>query len=521
MSKLTKLLDQRDALVNELTEIEKPATDEARDFTTAEEVRRAIVTEKIAAVRADIDTKRTEERAKDDSAQDETRAQEERDAQARKDAAAAAARNAAGTGNISVGAGEHTYFRGGAYNYLQDLTRRAADIASGRWNPESDYNLRLRAHAGEIAVDAQDAARREKSGSPIMRGSFNRDRYLVAQTRAGMAESGMSSWEAQNRDLSTASGSGGEFVPPVYLTEDYVPFARAGRVFANAVHNEALPPGTMSINIPKIQGGTTVSPQALQNTNVSDTDLQTEYVTFPVITVSGAQVLSLQLIERSPIDFTGVTFQDLAMAQAQAVDQQCLNGTGANGQVTGALNTANIYDVTGFTSGDTYSTIQKLMGTVANAKALIASNRFMPATDIFMTPARWEYFEQQLDGNGRPLIVPMNNGPFNIVQMGPDMAVAQGATGGRLLGLNVWQDNNIPQTLGSGNNQDALVVTKSDDLYLYESPIISRALPQTYGAQLSVLVQLYNYIAFTAARYPTSVAYVTGNGLTNPITFLD
>jgi hypothetical protein len=49
--------------------------------------------------------------------------------------------------------------------------------------------------------------------------------------------------------------------------------------------------------------------------------------------------------------------------------------------------------------------------------------------------------------------------------------------------------------------------------YLYESPVVTRALPQTYGAQLSVLLQLFNYGAFTAARYPTANSVVTGTGL--------
>jgi hypothetical protein len=60
------------------------------------------------------------------------------------------------------------------------------------------------------------------------------------------------------------------------------------------------------------------------------------------------------------------------------------------------------------------------------------------------------------------------------------------------------------------------LVTKTNDLYLYETPVIARALPQTYGAQLSVLIQLYSYMAYSAARYPNSVAYITGTGLTPP-----
>ncbi len=515
MSKITKLFDERDALVAKLEAVITPATTEARDFTPAEEVQRALIGDQIAAVSAKIDARRDADRLEDEKREDAKRAEKAAKDQKRKDEKAAASREKNGIGNVRVGSGPKVYGAGSPNNYIMDQMKAAADRYSGRVDTEAQR--RLTQHAKEVAIDAADAQRRLDAGSPRSVNGINMDRYFISQIRHGMAASGLSQFEAQNRDLSTAAGSGGEFVPPIYLTEDYVPFARAGRVFANACHNFPLPPGTMSINIPKIQGGVTVSPQGTQNTNVSDTDLQTEYVTFPVITVAGAQNLSLQLVERSPIDFTGVAFEDLARAQAQAVDIQALNGTGSNGQVTGALNTAGIFDVTWATSATTV--IPALMGTVANAKSQIASSRFAPATDVFFTPSRWEWIEQQVDSNNRPLIVPTNNGPWNVVQTSPDMSIAQGATGGRLMGLNVWQYANIPATLGAGANQDAIIVTKSDDIYLYETPVISRALPQTYGAQLTILIQLYNYIAFTAARYPTSVAYITGNALTNPPTF--
>ena len=533
MSKLTKQLDRRDSVVAKLQPIIESALAESRDYTPAEEAQRALFNDQLAEIDAKITSIRTAEAEADKAAEaandddevtddekneDETRAAKAERAQERKLVKDAEAKNARGDGNmnLTVGAGEHVYYEGGPYHYLQDLALRAEKQFSGTFNPQADYNVRLAQHAKEISIDAQEAQRRLSSGTRVEKRGFSVDRYLVAQTRDSMARNaGVSSWDAQFRDLSTAAGSGGEFVPPIYLTEQYVPYARAGRVFANQCHMEMLPPGTMSINIPKIQGGTLVSPQSTQNTNVADQDLETEYVTFPVITVAGAQILSLQLIERSPIDFTGVAFGDLTLAQAQTVDQQALVGTGANGQVTGTINTSGITSVN-WPSGAT-ATITALMGVITNAKAQIASSRFMPATDVFMTPTRWEYLEGQVDTNGRPLIVPMNNGPFNVIQSSADMAIAEGATGGRLLGLNVWQDANIPSSLGSGNNQDAILVTKTNDLYLYETPVIARALPQTYGAQLSVLIQLYNYVAFSAARYPNSVAYITGSGLTPPV----
>jgi len=53
-------------------------------------------------------------------------------------------------------------------------------------------------------------------------------------------------------------------------------------------------------------------------------------------------------------------------------------------------------------------------------------------------------------------------------------------------------------------------VMRSSDLILWESGIRARVLPETRAANLTVLLQVYNYLAFTAARYPQSVVQITG-----------
>lgn len=47
----------------------------------------------------------------------------------------------------------------------------------------------------------------------------------------------------EQRDLSRTDGSGGYFVPPAWLMDDYITLARAGRPTANAVRNLPLLPG--------------------------------------------------------------------------------------------------------------------------------------------------------------------------------------------------------------------------------------------------------------------------------------
>ena len=125
------------------------------------------------------------------------------------------------------------------------------------------------------------------------------------------------------------------------------------------------------------------------------------------------------------------------------------------------------------------------------------------------------WIEQQVDSNNRPLVLPQQNGPWNVMQVSPDAATAEGLTGGRMLSCAVEQDFNIPADVNS--DQDIVFVCKCDDNYLYESPLVTRALPQTYGSQLSVLLQLYGYLAFSAARYHVSNTVITGTGLVEPV----
>jgi HK97 family phage major capsid protein len=496
-----KLLARRDAAIASIEALAKLATTEDRELTPEEVQKRDRFERTARKLEKRAVTARVDERV----------AKREKAAEARTDLGTDSAPTNSKGGAVKVTGSERVYREGGPYHYLTDLTQKALG--------NSDAAERLARHAKEVAVEASEAEARIRSGSarPF-------DRYFVRQVRAGMGASGAGPYEAQFRALSTAAGSGGEFVPPAYLTAKFVPFARPGRPFADSCTSEELPPGTMSINIPKVYGGTAVETQGTgnprsQNVGVQDTDLETEYVTFPVVTVAGQQVLSLQLLERSPVPFDDVTFRDLTLALAQKVDFKCIAGPGA-GDVLGALNTPNVVSVEwdAVEEGDA-GVIPDLLGALSGAKAAVASQRFLPATHVFFTPDRWEWVEQQTDKNGRPLIVPTTNGPFNVAQVAPEAGIAEGETGGRIQGLRSFQDFNIPANLGEGANQDAIVVAKMDDLYLYESPIVARALPQTLGQQLSVVLQVYEYMAYTAARYPVSVAYVTGTYLTNPVAF--
>ena len=318
------------------------------------------------------------------------------------------------------------------------------------------------------------------------------------------------------RDLSRTDGQGGYAVPPAWLMNQYIELARPGRPFANIVQRQPLPGGTDSINIPKILSGTTVGIQTSDNATVSDTDITDTFINAPVRTISGQQGVAIQLIDQSPIAFDDVVFRDLVAAHAAAIDTQVLDGTGTNGQLLGVDFTPGISTV----NADAL-TVQGIYSALANAIQLVHTQRFLPPEVIVMHPRRWGWLLSQLDSTGRPLFIPSagtyggGNSPYNAA--GIETSVASQTVVGHAVGLPIVTDPNISIFNGPfspSGNEDIIYVLRASDLVLWESGIRCRVLPETKAANLTVLLQLYSYAAFSAARYPQSV--VTISGLSQP-----
>ena len=127
---------------------------------------------------------------------------------------------------------------------------------------------------------------------------------------------------------------------------------------------------------------------------------------------------------------------------------------------------------------------------------------------IVMHPRRWAHLLTLLDTNNRPLFIPSENGPNNAA--GTLTNVAAEAVVGRCCGLPIVIDSNIPTTGGGASNEDVIVVLRSSDLLLFESGVRARVLPETKAQTLTIVIQLYSYVAFSSARFPQSVVMVTG-----------
>lgn len=384
-------------------------------------------------------------------------------------------------------------------SYLRDLT--AAQLGHGSVDP-SEARERLAKHATEVRVDLP----RIEARLAAARGGY------VDEVRAeGEDRSAEVRYEQERRDLSRTDGAGGEFVPPLWMVEDWISVSRASRVFADRCRNMPLPAGTDSINIPRVATGTSVAAQTADNAAVSDTDATTDSVSASVRTIAGQQDVAMQVLDQSPVAFDQVIFADLAEEHAVQLDTQALNGSNASGQMLGAFNIPSV-DTTAYT--DASPTVPELYPKLADSANEVATNRHRPVEAIFMHPRRWYWILSDTDASNRPLVVMTAQGPQNALMVANgDGPSAEGAVGMTPFGA-VFLDANIPTNFGT--NEDRILMGRPSEYYLWESPVRTRVLQEVGSGTLTVRFQLFNYAAFMPHRRPESTSVVAGTGLIAP-----
>jgi len=337
------------------------------------------------------------------------------------------------------------------------------------------------------------------------------DADAADRLRANNAETGVERRALGN--TGGTGGSGGDFSPPAYLLDEYVKFARPGRVTADLFDVRELPEGVSSIDIPKVASGTVTAPQTTQNTAVANVDLTTNSLTSSVVTIAGKNVVSQQLLDQSGVPFDQVVLEDLTADLARQLGTQAISGSGVGGQLKGFLTPPSTSVITWTT---TTPTATALYGRIAQLQGVINSSRFKAPDVIVMHPRRWSWMASFTDSTGRPLIVPTAGG-FNAMANRDDN---QGVGHvGQVLGCDVYTDANIPTNLGvaPGNTQDVILMMPRKDIKLWQSSIRAQAFTGPYSDSLGVLFRCHAYFACIPDRYLSALGQIQGSGLTTPV----
>ena len=368
------------------------------------------------------------------------------------------------------------------------------------------------------ATVTREAMTYDKDG----RNSFVRD-MINAQLR-----NDSSSWErlhrhqaevaVETRDINRTDTSGGDFVPPIYLTNEYAEFARAARVTADLLTGMALPAGTDSINIPQITTGSLSAFQSSDNSATTTRDLVTSTVTAPVRTISGYENVSIQLVEQSPLagGLDRMIFGDLMKDYALQLNTAVVGaGDGTSGTLKGLI-TLGADTTNGIPTTWTESTPSATGGLTAMAKAIskVVTNRYQDVEAIVMHPSTWYWFMSQVDSSSRPLVVPVAAGPFNANGVVDAPGASKGLVG-TMHGVKVFVDATLPKNYGASTNQSPILVGKFSDSYLFESGVKTRVLPDVLSANLTVRFQVYGYAAL-AHRFNKSISAISGTGTVAP-----
>jgi HK97 family phage major capsid protein len=312
----------------------------------------------------------------------------------------------------------------------------------------------------------------------------------------------------ERRDATTTSFGG--LVVPQYLTALYAEVPRAGRPFLNVIQNLPLPPDGMTLTIPRGNTGTLVSVQATQATALTERDVTTSNVTIPVVTIGGVQDVSRQALDRGT-NVDQVVMADLAAAYVAELDNQAINGTGANASHKGVLSTTGVASVT-VTSTLASVQVRKL----AEAISAVHTTRYLAADLIVAHPRRIAYWMQSSETDFRAVL------SNNMAYGEGDLTAADGLMG-RIFGIPLIGDPNIPITQSFGtsvqNTSDCVIVTRRSDVLLWENdPMPNRVrFDETLAGNLAVKIVAWDYSAFSAGRWPTSTKVLQGSGLITPV----
>jgi HK97 family phage major capsid protein len=346
--------------------------------------------------------------------------------------------------------------------------------------------------------------------SPNGRASYFSDLINVSRGTADyQARQRLATYDQEFRDLNRADGTGGQFVPPTYLVDEFIGLPRPGRVTADLLTRRPLPPGTDVLNIPKIATGTATAIQPQDNDPVQETDATDATISAPVRTIAGQQDVAVQLLDQSPVNFDDIIAADLMASYNQQLGNQVLSGAGTSGTLTGLRSVPSIESVTWTSATPTVLELQKR---VADAVQRIATALYEPPNAIIMAPRRWAWLTMQVDSSNRPMIVPEAYGPTNAPGVAAGGITAEGRVGS-FAGLPVFIDSQVPVNVST--NQDLILVLNTKESILWESTPRVRVLPEVLSGTLTVRIQLYNYVAL-ATRQAKSIAVISGTGLVTP-----
>lgn len=329
-----------------------------------------------------------------------------------------------------------------------------------------------------------------------LEGAFSKETQLQLTAKAG-------DYMESIKALST--GTAGGLVPPTYIQDMFADVRRQGNALRRYGWLNIHPvTDTAQILIPKGTGSASVGWVA-ENATKPSTDQGFTQVTVNIFTAAGISKISKQLAMNSNPTAVDLAVRELGSLLAVLEEQAAISGTGT-GQPRGILNTTGVNPVTVGTN-----TAAGVLDALLDAIVAIQTTYFGAPNGALMHPRRLAFLQKGKDTSGQYLLTPAGGrGP------GGGGGLLNSSTPFELLGIPVGVSTNIPTNLGAGTNQDAIIVGDWNEAHWFQNQEQTLDASEQAGTafeQNQVWYRLEEQAGFSAERYPTAFAAITGAGL--------
>jgi HK97 family phage prohead protease len=296
--------------------------------------------------------------------------------------------------------------------------------------------------------------------------------YLNAQIKALGGDTDARDLVAALQIATVSENTG--MVPPNYL-RDVIGVIDDSRPFINSIERAALPASGMKVFTPKLGTQATVA-QTAEGVEFSSTDTVVTFQEDNIVKFAGANVVNVELFDRSDPSFADLLIRELAASYAQKTDAYAAT-IAADG--AGASSGTTIYKAIADGIGDSYNVMR------------FTPNRLMVAPSGGYTNIDFANLLGAVDGSQRPLFAAA-------VSQNAAGLITQGSTNGTVAGLDLVVD---PNYTGNTTGDKAALIYPAQAMRFHESGTIE--LRANIVANGRIEIGLYGYVC-VVNRYPTA-----------------
>jgi HK97 family phage prohead protease len=302
--------------------------------------------------------------------------------------------------------------------------------------------------------------------------------YLNAQVRAIQGDTDARDLVAALQIATVSENTG--TVPPNYL-RDVIGVIDSSRPFIDSIERAPLPPTGMKVFTPKLGAQATTALTA-EGVEFSSTDTAVTFQEDNVVKFAGANIVNVELFDRSDPSFADLLIRELAASYAQKTDAYAANIAAQN---SAASTGSTVYKSIADGIADSFGVMR------------MTPNRLLVATSGGVNDIDFAGLLGAVDGSQRPLFAAGGT----LTNAGG--IISQGSTAGTVAGLQLVVDPNY-----TGNDAGAkyALVYPSNAMRFHESGTIE--LRANVVANGRIEIGLYGYVA-VVNRYPTAFRYLS------------